>query len=112
MSNQPVILINVFTVEPGKQQELIELLTKATADFVRHAPGFISAKLHRSLNCAKVTTYAQWQSDEHYQAMRRDPAPLPFLQRALAISRFEPGMYELVQTFTPADADAYGVAGE
>jgi len=106
MSNQPVILINAFTVEPGKQLELIELLTQATADFVRHAPGFISAGLHRSLDGTKVTMYAQWQSDEHYQVMRRDPAPLPFLQRALAIAKFESGMYELVQTFSAAANDA------
>jgi len=106
MSNKAVILINVFTVEPGKQQELIELLTQATADSVRHAPGFISARLHRSLDGTKVTMYAEWQSDEHYQAMRRDPAPLPYLQRALAIAKFEPGMYELVQTFSPAAREA------
>jgi hypothetical protein len=31
MSDRPVTLINVFTVEPAKQQELIELLIRATA---------------------------------------------------------------------------------
>jgi len=30
MSDKPVILINVFTVAPAKQRELIELLTHAT----------------------------------------------------------------------------------
>ena len=45
--------------------------------------------------------YAQWRSVEDYQAMRQDPAPLPFLQEALAIATFEPGMYEVVQTFAP-----------
>jgi hypothetical protein len=34
-----------------------------------------------------------------YQAMRKDPAPLPYLQRALAIAKFEPGVDELVQPF-------------
>ena len=36
------------------------------------------------------------------QAMRQDPAPLPFLQEALTIAKFEPGVYEVVRTFTPA----------
>ncbi len=106
ISNKPVTLINVFTVDPARQQELIELLTRATEDSVRHATGFISARLHRSLDGTKVAMYAQWCSNEDYQAMRRDPAPLPYLQQALAIATFEPGMYELVQAFSPVDTDA------
>ncbi len=45
--------------------------------------------------------YAQWRSVDQYQAMRRDPAPLPFLQEALTISKFESGMYEVARTFAP-----------
>jgi Antibiotic biosynthesis monooxygenase. len=104
--SQPVILINTFTVEPENQQELVELLTRATEDHVRYAKGFVSARLHRSLDGTKVTMYAQWQSTEEYQAMRNDPGPLPFLQRALQIAKFEPAMYELVDTFTRATGDA------
>lgn len=96
-----VTLINVFTVDPLNQQRLIELLIRATEVSVRHAPGFVSATLHRSIDGTKVTMYAQWRSVEDYQAMRQDPAPLPFLQEALAIARFEPGVYEVVQTFAP-----------
>jgi hypothetical protein len=40
--------------------------------------------------------YAQWRSIDDYQAMRLDPAPLPFLQEALTIAKFEPGVYEVV----------------
>jgi quinol monooxygenase YgiN len=97
----PVTLINVFTVDPAKQDELVDLLAGATEASVRHAPGFISARLHRSLDGTKVTMYAQWQSREAYQAMRGDPGSRPYLERALAIATFEPGMYEVVQTFLP-----------
>ena len=45
---------------------------------------------------------AQWRSAEDYQAMRSDPAPLPFLQEALTMATFEPGMYEVVRTFSPS----------
>jgi len=44
--------------------------------------------------------YAQWRSAEDYDAMRTDPAPLPYLQQALAIAKFDPGMYEVVETFS------------
>jgi quinol monooxygenase YgiN len=97
-----VTLINVFTVEPVNQRRLIELLTKATQVSVRQARGFVSASLHRSTDGTKVTMYAQWRSIDDYQAMRRDPTPLPFLQEALTIAKFEPGMYEVVRTFAPA----------
>jgi quinol monooxygenase YgiN len=98
---KPVTLINVFTVDPQNQQRLIELLSRATEVSVRHAPGFITANLHRSIDGSKVTMVAQWRSAEEYQAMRNDPAPLPFLQEALTMATFEPGMYEVVQTFSP-----------
>ena len=83
------------------QLRLIELLTEATEVSVRWAPGFVSASLHRSKDGTKVTMSARWRSIDHYQAMRQDPGPLPFLQEALAIAKFEPGVYEVVRTFAP-----------
>jgi quinol monooxygenase YgiN len=99
-----VTLINVFTVDPANQRQLIELLRRATITSVIHVAGFISASLHRSLDGTKVTMYAQWRSVEDYQAMRENPAPLPYLQQALAIAKFEPGIYEVVETYDSDDA--------
>ena len=100
LNSKLVTLINVFTVEPENQRQLLELLARATETSVRHAPGFISSSLHRGLDGTKVTMYAQWRSIEDYQAMRENPAPLPYLQQALAIAKFEPGMYEVVEIFS------------
>jgi hypothetical protein len=71
---------------------------------VRHAPGFVASVLHRSLDGTKVTMYAQWRTIEDYEAMRKDPAPLPYLQGAMTIAKFEPGMYEVVETYLPSDS--------
>ena len=101
VNGRVITLINVFTVEPTNQQRLVELLIDATEASVRQAPGFVSAKLHRSIDGTKVTMYAQWRSIDEYQAMRQDPASFPYLQEALTISKFEPGMYEVVRTFAP-----------
>jgi quinol monooxygenase YgiN len=102
--NPPVILINVFTVEPQNQQRLIDILTSATHGSVDQEPGFISATLHRSLDGSKVTMYAKWRDAEAYAAMRRKPGR-SFLAQALEIAKFEPGMYEIVQTFLAPTAD-------
>jgi len=95
-----VTFINVFTVDPANQQRLVDLLARSTDTSVRHAPVFISSSLHRSIDGTKVTMYAQWRTIEDYEAMRKDPAPLPYLQEALTFATFEPGMYEAVETFT------------
>ncbi len=103
-----VTLINVFSVDPPNQQELVGLLAGATDTSVRGLPGFISAALHRSIDGTKVTMYSQWKTAahyRHYQAMLSGPDAPPYVARAMAIARFEPGMYEVVQVFAGA-ADA------
>jgi quinol monooxygenase YgiN len=100
-----VTLINVFTVDPANQRQLIELLARATETSVRHAPGFISSSLHRGLDGTRVTMYAQWRSVEDYQAMREDPSPLPYLKQARAIAKFDPGVYEIVATYSGTASD-------
>jgi len=97
-------LINIFTVEPANQQELVDLLVEATRTSVRHVEGFVSASLHRSLDGTKVAMYAQWRSLADYQAMRGNPTASPYMQEALALAQFELGMYEVVETFAPAAA--------
>jgi quinol monooxygenase YgiN len=96
-------LINVFTVEPINQQKLVNLLTLATESTVRKVAGFISSSLHRSIDGTKVTMYAQWKSIEDYQNMRDNAAASPYLVEALKIAKFDPGMYEVVETFLPTD---------
>lgn len=53
-------VINLFTVEPSKQDELVELLTRATDETIRYLPGFISATFHKSVDGTRVASYEQW----------------------------------------------------
>ncbi|MGZ3464765.1 MAG: antibiotic biosynthesis monooxygenase family protein [Gemmatimonadaceae bacterium] len=94
-------VINVFTVAPADQARLVELLTKATQSSVRHVPGFLAAALHRSLDGTKVTMYAQWRTVEDYHRMRSRSDTSPFLAEAVTIATFDPGLYEVVETFLP-----------
>jgi heme-degrading monooxygenase HmoA len=82
--------------------ELLDILARATDASVRDVPGFISAALHRSVDGTKVTIYLQWKSAghyQHYQSMRSDPVASPYVEQALAIAKFDPGMYEVVKVF-------------
>jgi len=100
--NQFLTLINIFTVEPANQQQLVDLLIAATEESVTKIEGFISSSLHKSLDGTKVTMYAQWRSIVDYQNMRNNPTASPYLEQALRIATFESGMYEVVRTFMPS----------
>ncbi|MFD2571924.1 antibiotic biosynthesis monooxygenase family protein [Spirosoma soli] len=96
---QLLTLINVFTVDPSNQQALVDLLTLATKASVQNIDGFLSASLHRSIDGTKVTMYAQWESIDKYKAMRANPTASPYLEQALSMAKFDPGIYQVVETF-------------
>ena len=83
-------LINVFTVEPAKQQQLITLLIEATEQTMKRMPGFVSANIHRSLDGKKVVNYAQWENLAAFEAMRKNPEAMPHMKAAAALAQFEP----------------------
>ncbi|OMC02827.1 antibiotic biosynthesis monooxygenase [Mycobacterium sp. NS-7484] len=92
--NSHATLINVFTVEPQRATELVELLRTATENVMRHVPGFVSANIHLSTDGTRVTNYAQWRSAEDFHAMLADPTAREHMGRCadLAIS-YEPHLY-------------------
>jgi len=91
-------LINVFTVEPAKQQQLLDLLVEATEKTMRHLPGFISANIHKSLDGTRVANYAQWRSVADFQNMLKNPDAIPHMKQAMALATsFDPNVYEVVE---------------
>jgi quinol monooxygenase YgiN len=88
-------LINVFTVEPSKQQELVKLLVDATKQRMRELPGFVSANIHRSLDGTHVVNYAQWRTKEDFEAARKDPEAGKHMAKAAAMATFEPIVCEV-----------------
>jgi quinol monooxygenase YgiN len=70
---EQVTLVNVFTVEPQRQDELVAALERATTTVFATVPGFISANLHVSLDGTRVVNYAQWASEAAYRAAMAQP---------------------------------------
>ncbi|PTL85112.1 antibiotic biosynthesis monooxygenase [Vitiosangium sp. GDMCC 1.1324] len=92
-------LINVFTVAPERQGELVKVLEEATEQVMRYLPGFVSANIHRGLDGTRVANYAQWASREHFEAMLRNPRAQEHMRAAAAlVEKFEPHLYEVVST--------------
>jgi heme-degrading monooxygenase HmoA len=87
-------LINVFTVDPDRSQELTALLRISTEKVMRHLPGFQSANIHLSTDGTRVVNYAQWDSAEDFRAMLADPKAQQHMADAAALAiTFDPHLY-------------------
>lgn len=86
-------LVNVFTVEPDRQQELVDLLVRATEDVMQHIPGFVSANIHASADGERVVNYAQWESEDAFRAMLTDPTAQEHMQAIGDLASADPRLY-------------------
>ena len=91
-----LVLINTFTVDPSRCEELYLVLTHATEEIMRHMPGFVSANLHISADQRHIANYAQWRSMDDVQAMMKDPTAQSHMKIAAGIAQsFQPIYYAL-----------------
>lgn len=93
--NDVMTLVNVFTVDPARQDELVELLIEATDAVMCDLPGFVSANIHRSADGTRVVNYAQWRSVDDFDAMRSNPQAVPHMKRAAELAQFDPIVCEV-----------------
>ncbi|WP_428985930.1 antibiotic biosynthesis monooxygenase family protein [Streptomyces pyxinicus] len=103
-------LINVFTVSPDRQDELVALLARATEETMKHQPGFVHANFHASLDGERVINYAQWETEEHYQAMLASPEARVHMDQAAKIAtEVQPRLFRVRSSHSPGMPAAGGV---
>lgn len=89
-------LINVFTVEPEHQQDVVDSLTKVTQDIMSALPGYVSANVHKSLDGQRVINYAQWRSRADFDAMFRNPTVQAHMKEVGQFAtHVDPHLYEV-----------------
>ncbi len=72
-SAEPVVLVNIFHVDPDKTDALLEAW-KDDARFMKAQPGFISAQLHRGIaGSGTLFNYAVWESVAAFRAAFSNP---------------------------------------
>jgi quinol monooxygenase YgiN len=98
--NDLVTLVNVFTVKPDDQTRLAALLVDATEKTMRHLPGFVSASIHKSFDGTRVINYAQWRSQQDFQAVRENQEAKAHMAAAAALATFEPMLCEVVDSIS------------
>jgi quinol monooxygenase YgiN len=97
VGNGIVTHINVFTVAPERQDELVQSLVE-TVQAARAMPGWISASIHRSLDGRQVTNYVQFESREAAQRVTQQLLAMGLIQRNTAIGMVSPGQYKVAFT--------------
>jgi heme-degrading monooxygenase HmoA len=78
----------------------MDALTDSYENFIRHQPGFIGAGLHVNDAQTRIANYSQWEKRQDFQAMLRTKEMRERNRHIAALcSRFEPVMYDVVETF-------------
>lgn len=92
-----VVFINIYTVKPKDQKEMLEIVVGAVDNFACKQPGYISAKIHRSLDQTHIAEVVEWETREDWnQAHELCKATNPDVDRVLAIASTESHLYERV----------------
>jgi hypothetical protein len=102
VTNNLVTLITVYDVAPADQQHLIDLITKAYEQTIRHLPGFVEAHTHRSSDGVRVVTYAQWNGQADVEAMLRNNDLWRIFVEIGRIASADPRYYQVAADWTPA----------
>lgn len=93
------VLINTFTVDPDKADELMKVLSDATEDVMCKQPGFVSANLHITADRTKIANYAQWRTKADNETMMKNPECREHMVKAAGIaSSYEPLYYALLES--------------
>jgi heme-degrading monooxygenase HmoA len=69
----PIVLVNVFTLDPVDEQTFLQVWQDDAA-FMKRQPGFISTQLHRAVGESPTyLNYAVWESTAHFRAAFTHP---------------------------------------
>ena len=92
-----VILINAFEVPPGHDDEFVRGW-EATREFMRRQAGYVSTRLHQSLDPAarfRFINVAEWASPADFQAALDHPEFVA-MRRAIPFAHY-PSLYRVVR---------------
>jgi quinol monooxygenase YgiN len=84
--SSPVTLVNILTVEPAVQPELLALLQDTTENTICTLSGWISTVLVASDDKQRIIIYSQWESAADIDAMRKDPRMVANFPRLTALA--------------------------
>lgn len=88
-ATNPVTLVNVLSVQPERQKELVDMLRQNTETVIKTLNGWISTTLVASSDGKRVVIYSRWDSAADVDAMRADPRMLAYFPKIAALASFD-----------------------
>ena len=99
MEKNNIILINNFEVEDAaKQQKVVDILENSSKQILSKHDGFISTRIHKSLDGKKVMSYVQWENEDAIEKMLNDPRAIIQMNDIANVAKVERTLYQLVFT--------------
>jgi Uncharacterized conserved protein len=83
------ILVNVLTVDPANQAQLLELLRANVDTVIRTLDGWIATNLIASTDGTRVVIHSQWRDAASVEAMRHNPQMVAYFPRIAALAAFD-----------------------
>ena len=96
VSRDIITLINVFTVDPSRQQLLVDALIETTKQVWRLQDGFISASIHKSKDRKKVVNYIQYKGKEAFEKRLDNPEAIIHMNEILSMAKADGNLYDVV----------------
>lgn len=94
-----VDLINVITVEPEYQQHIVDNVQEILNQIAKKRPGFISARIHKSLDGSRVAYFIRWRSSDDGLAWFENIKDAVKLTKG-EIKKADYHLYEVVETIS------------
>ena len=100
-SADSVVLINPFTVPAGKYEESVKFWEKAR-DFLQQEPGYISTKLHQSIQPGatyQLINVAEWESVESYTSATQKMRDYFRTEKIRMVEglKYDPALYRVIR---------------
>ena len=89
VTKEVTTLINILTVDPKNEPELIELLRTNTQNVVSTLDGWISTSFIAATDQCHVVIYSQWRDVASVEAMRANPEMVAYFPKVAALAAFD-----------------------
>jgi hypothetical protein len=96
------VLIDVWTVDPSREPELIQRITEITRDLLVNHQGFVSAQIYEGVDRGAVMIRIAMRTTKDRQALTDSPAVHDALRELRAIAHSHTRVFRLVETFGDA----------
>ena len=84
--------------DTNNQQKVADMLEDASKQILSKHDGFISIRIHKSLDGKRVMSYVQWENKDAIEKMLNDPRAIIQMNDIARVAKVERTLYELVFT--------------